>query len=130
MKTSVPFSFHHIDHVLLLVKGVDRALAFYEDALGAEVEARMPAHAMIDLRAGLSRIALVDIDDPRGSWAPLGYYAQPADVARLGDFIELSAEAVRDIPHAKRVVIPECGHIPHLEFPDQFLAKFLPFLRT
>jgi pimeloyl-ACP methyl ester carboxylesterase len=26
------------------------------------------------------------------------------------------------------VVIPECGHIPHLEVPDQFLAQFLPFL--
>jgi glyoxylase I family protein len=72
MKTSVPFSLQHIDHVLLLVKGVDRALAFYEDVLGAEVETRMPAHAMIELRAGLSRIALVDIDDPRGSWAQPG----------------------------------------------------------
>jgi hypothetical protein len=28
--TSVPFNLQHIDHVLLLVKGVERALAFYE----------------------------------------------------------------------------------------------------
>ena len=59
---------------------------------------------------------------------PLGQYAKPADAARLGDFQALSAQAVRDIPRAERVVIPDCGHIPHLEFPDQFLAAFLPFL--
>jgi pimeloyl-ACP methyl ester carboxylesterase len=62
--------------------------------------------------------------------APLGQYAKPEDVARLGDFKTLSEEAVRDLPHAERVVIPECGHIPHLEVPDQFFAQFLPFLAT
>jgi hypothetical protein len=43
---------------------------------------------------------------------PLGQYAKPADAARLGDF----------------VVVPECGHIPHLEQPRQFLGELLPFL--
>jgi pimeloyl-ACP methyl ester carboxylesterase len=61
---------------------------------------------------------------------PLGQYAKPDDAARLGDFKALSEHAVRDIPQAKRVVVPDCGHIPHLEFPDQFLAQFLPFLAT
>jgi catechol 2,3-dioxygenase-like lactoylglutathione lyase family enzyme len=65
----VPFTLEHIDHVLILVSGIDRALAFYEAVLGAEVETCMPAHAMIELRAGFSRIALVDIEDRRGSWA-------------------------------------------------------------
>jgi pimeloyl-ACP methyl ester carboxylesterase len=59
---------------------------------------------------------------------PLGNYAKPQDAARLGDFVTLSAEAARDIPHATRVVIPECGHIPHLETPGQFLDQLLPFL--
>jgi pimeloyl-ACP methyl ester carboxylesterase len=27
-----------------------------------------------------------------------------------------------------RVVIPDCGHIPHIEFPGDFLDAFLPFL--
>jgi len=44
--------------------------------------------------------------------------------------VALSAAAVRDIPHATRKVIPECGHIPHLEVPDQFFAEFLPFLAS
>ena len=59
---------------------------------------------------------------------PLGQYAQPADAARLGDFVGLSAAAVQDIPRATQVVIPGCGHIPHLEHPSQFLAELLPFL--
>jgi len=45
---------------------------------------------------------------------PLGNYAQPDDLAKLGDFIGLSEAAVRDIPNARRVVFPECGHIPHI----------------
>jgi pimeloyl-ACP methyl ester carboxylesterase len=61
---------------------------------------------------------------------PLGQYAQPADAARLGDFVALSAAAVRDIPLAKRVVIPECGHIPHLEHPSSFCDELLPFLES
>ncbi len=61
---------------------------------------------------------------------PLGQYAKPEDAARLGDFVELSAAAARDIPRATRVVVPECGHIPHLETPDEFLAHFLPFLAS
>jgi hypothetical protein len=27
-------------------------------------------------------------------------------------------------------VAPDCGHIPHLEMPEQFLASFLPFLAS
>jgi pimeloyl-ACP methyl ester carboxylesterase len=61
---------------------------------------------------------------------PLGQYADPAEAARLGDFIALSAAAARDIPRATRVVIPDCGHIPHLEHPSQFLAELLPFLAS
>ncbi len=61
---------------------------------------------------------------------PLGQYAKPEDAARLGDFVRLSATAAHDIPHAERVVVPECGHIPHLETPDQFLGQFLPFLAS
>jgi pimeloyl-ACP methyl ester carboxylesterase len=59
---------------------------------------------------------------------PLGQYTTPAEVARLGDFPALSAAAAADIPHATRVVVPDCGHIPHLEQPGQFLAELLPFL--
>jgi pimeloyl-ACP methyl ester carboxylesterase len=61
---------------------------------------------------------------------PLGQYASPEEDARLGDFLELSAAAVSEIPRATRVVVPNCGHIPHLEVPAQFLEAFLPFLAS
>jgi pimeloyl-ACP methyl ester carboxylesterase len=61
---------------------------------------------------------------------PLGQYATPDEAARLGDFVTLSAAAAHDIPRATRVVAPDCGHIPHLEMPEQFLASFLPFLAS
>jgi pimeloyl-ACP methyl ester carboxylesterase len=31
---------------------------------------------------------------------------------------------------ATRVVVPHCGHIPHIEHPVQFLEAFVPFLVT
>jgi pimeloyl-ACP methyl ester carboxylesterase len=61
---------------------------------------------------------------------PLGNYAQPDEAARLGDFIALSEAAARDIPDAKRVVVSDCGHIPHIEQPTQFLDAFVPFLAS
>jgi pimeloyl-ACP methyl ester carboxylesterase len=61
---------------------------------------------------------------------PLGNYAQPDEAARLGDFVALSEAAARDIPTAERVVVADCGHIPHLEHPMRFLDAFLPFLAS
>jgi glyoxylase I family protein len=58
-----------IDHVLLLVRGLSDALAFYEGTLGCEVENRMPQFGMVELRAGVSHIDLVDVADPNGAWA-------------------------------------------------------------
>jgi pimeloyl-ACP methyl ester carboxylesterase len=47
-----------------------------------------------------------------------------------GRLVELSAAAVHDIPQATRVIVPDCGYIPHLEEPEQFFAAFLPFLAS
>jgi pimeloyl-ACP methyl ester carboxylesterase len=33
-------------------------------------------------------------------------------------------------PHARRVVIPGAGHVPHLEAPDQFFNHVEAFVRT
>lgn len=61
---------------------------------------------------------------------PLGQYASSDQLTRLGDFVALSEAAVADIPDARRVIVPDCGHIPHIEFPQQFLDAFLPFLAS
>jgi len=62
---------------------------------------------------------------------PLCYYAaKPEDLAPLGDFPALAAAAARDIPRGTHVVIPDCGHVPHLETPDAFFDALLPFLAS
>jgi pimeloyl-ACP methyl ester carboxylesterase len=61
---------------------------------------------------------------------PLGAGAAPAARAALGDFVELGRAAVRDIPHARLAIVPDCGHIPHLEQPAAFFAALLPFLES
>jgi catechol 2,3-dioxygenase-like lactoylglutathione lyase family enzyme len=64
-----PFALKGIEHVLLLVQGMDSALAFYEDVLGARLETRIRRYAMAELRAGASHIDLVDTSAPEGAWA-------------------------------------------------------------
>jgi glyoxylase I family protein len=58
-----------IEHVVLLVNGLERALSFYEAVLGARVESRFPKYAMVELRVGVSHIDLVDTSVAEGGWA-------------------------------------------------------------
>ncbi len=69
MTTNPPFELEAIEHVLLLVEGMQKSLAFYEGVLGASVESRLPQYGMAELRAGASHIDLVDTAAPEGSWA-------------------------------------------------------------
>ena len=57
-----------LDHVVLRVADIDRAIAFYGDVLGCHVERRLPELGLVQLRAGTSLIDLVprtDEDDGR-----------------------------------------------------------------
>jgi len=38
--------------------------------------------------------------------------------------------AVERLPDARLEVLPDCGHLPHVERPDALLAVLAPFLRT
>jgi glyoxylase I family protein len=64
-----PFALEGIDHLLLLVQDMDRAIAFYEGVLGCAVESRLPQYGMAELRAGASQLDLVDTAAPEGKWA-------------------------------------------------------------
>ncbi|HEY6450087.1 MAG TPA: VOC family protein [Candidatus Cybelea sp.] len=66
---SPPLTLDGIEHVLLLVNGLDRTLAFYEGVLGAHVESRLPKYAMVELRVGASHLDVVDTSVPEGAWA-------------------------------------------------------------
>jgi pimeloyl-ACP methyl ester carboxylesterase len=61
--------------------------------------------------------------------APLKNLAKPEDREKLGRLPELAAEAVKVLPAGSRhLVIPACGHIPHLETPDVFHKAVLEFV--
>lgn len=48
-----------LDHVVLRVADMDRAIAFYERVLGLNVERRLPEIGLVQLRAGAAMIDLV-----------------------------------------------------------------------
>jgi len=50
-----------IDHVVLRVRDLDRALGFYCGVLGCREERRLDALGLVQLRAGASLIDLVDV---------------------------------------------------------------------
>ena len=61
-----PFSVLRIDHVVLRVKDMERAVAFYREVLGCTVEKRRDDLGLVHMRAGASLIDLVSPDGPLG----------------------------------------------------------------
>jgi pimeloyl-ACP methyl ester carboxylesterase len=54
----------------------------------------------------------------------------PKAKAAMGNYPELGHAAARDIPGAKLVEVPNCGHIPHLEASGAFHAALLAALKV
>ena len=61
------FSIGGIDHIVLRVRDVGRALAFYRGVLGCTVEREQRTLGLTQLRAGRSLIDLVTADGPLGA---------------------------------------------------------------
>ena len=55
-----------LDHVVLRVRDLERALRFYCGALGCTEERRSDALGLVQLRAGASLVDLVVVDSPLG----------------------------------------------------------------
>jgi|JI10StandDraft_1071094.scaffolds.fasta_scaffold253222_1 L-fuculose-phosphate aldolase len=55
-----------LDHVVVRVADLERALRFYRDALGLPIERRIDALGLVQLRAGGALIDLVPVDSPLG----------------------------------------------------------------
>ncbi|HEX5181951.1 MAG TPA: VOC family protein [Allosphingosinicella sp.] len=64
-----PFAPERLDHLLLIVDDLAAAERFYCGVIGCTVAARLPRHAMVELRAGESALDLVDISAAEGVWA-------------------------------------------------------------
>lgn len=60
--SKVPFALATLDHVVLRVPDMAKAIAFYTGVLGAYEERRLDKFGMIQLRAGQSIIDLVDVN--------------------------------------------------------------------
>jgi glyoxylase I family protein len=69
MSSSPPFRLEGLDHVVLLVGDMEVAQRFYCDVVGCTVDRALPQYGMLQLRAGVSLIDLVDVSGAEGSWA-------------------------------------------------------------
>jgi len=61
-----PFAIIGIDHVVLRVVDLERALGFYRDVLGCSIEREQTELGLTQLRTGAALIDLVTIEGPLG----------------------------------------------------------------
>ena len=83
-----PFTTLGLDHVVLRVRALEPALAFYSGVLDGTVERRLDALGLVQVRLGRSLIDLVPVDSPLGK---LGG-AAAAETARNMDHLCLRIE--------------------------------------
>jgi len=67
-----PFTLVGLDHIVLRVRELPRALHFYRDVLGCALEREQPELGLTQLRAGRSLIDLVTLAGPLGAGEPPG----------------------------------------------------------
>jgi len=75
-----------LDHVVLRVADMDRAIAFYEEVLGLHVERRLEAIGLVQLRAGAAMIDLVPRTEDEDDGRNMDHFAvriEEMDVAAL-----------------------------------------------
>ena len=80
-----------IDHVVLRVADLERAIAFYEGVLGAKVERRAEKFGLVQLRAGRSLIDLVEAPEKDREGANMDHFAlriEPFDEAAIRTHLE------------------------------------------
>jgi catechol 2,3-dioxygenase-like lactoylglutathione lyase family enzyme len=65
-----PFAVRGIDHIVLRVHDLERALGFYRDVLGCRIEREQPELGLTQLRAGHSLIDLVSLEGVLGRALP------------------------------------------------------------
>lgn len=64
-----------LDHVVLRVADIDRAIAFYGEVLGCPIERRLPAIGLVQLRAGTAMIDLVPRSEDEDAGRNMDHFA-------------------------------------------------------
>ena len=62
--------------------------------------------------------------------APLKHYATPDSASRMPSIPAAVAEAAKDLRKGSVLMVPDTGHVPHLEAPEAFRKAMLDFLAT
>lgn len=70
-----PLRVKGLDHVVLRVSDMDRAIRFYEQVLGLHIERRLPEIGLVQLRAGSAMIDLVPRKEGEGGGSNMDHYA-------------------------------------------------------
>jgi catechol 2,3-dioxygenase-like lactoylglutathione lyase family enzyme len=78
-----------IDHVVLRVRDLERALRFWCGTLGCREERRLDELGLVQLRAGASLVDLVDVAGPHGR----RFGEPPGESGRNVDHVALQLEA-------------------------------------
>jgi catechol 2,3-dioxygenase-like lactoylglutathione lyase family enzyme len=64
-----------LDHVVLRVADMDRAIAFYQQVLGLQIERRLESIGLVQLRAGAAMIDLVPRTEDEDDGRNMDHYA-------------------------------------------------------
>ena len=89
-----------IDHVVLRVADLERAIAFYEGVLGAKVERRAEKFGLVQLRAGRSLIDLIEAPEKDSEGANMDHFAlriEPFDEAAIRAHLEAHGIATGEL---------------------------------
>ncbi|MFT3896847.1 MAG: VOC family protein [Thermomonas sp.] len=112
-----PFAVQRIDHVVLRVRDLDRAEAFYRDVLDCAVMHRRDDLGLRHLRAGASMIDLISIDGKLGSRGD----AAAGETGRNVDHLCLRIEPFDEAAIAAHLAVH--GLVPHGPATSNFGAE-------
>jgi glyoxylase I family protein len=128
MADPAPIQVLRIDHVVLRVRDLERALAFYSGVLGCAVERRLDDLGLVQLRAGDALIDLVPVDGPlgRAGGAPPGSDGRNVDHVALrvktpdpdALHAELERRGLEPSPLERRYGAEGYGRSLYLKDPD------------
>ncbi len=114
------FSIKNIDHVVLNVSNLERAIRFYCDVLGCTVERRVESFHLVQLRAGQSLVDLLGKDPDLKDGAPnMDHFAlriEPFDENLLRNHLESHGVEVGEV--ASRYGADGQGSSIYIHDPD------------